>query len=480
MGAASPPGRVPEVSRRRSSYSDASVGIGIVHLGLGAFHRAHQAAYLDAWLERNGGGPWGICAANLRSNQAIVDALTAQDCRFHLAAYRDRDHVELREIRSIRRALFARDDQRALFAALTEPSTRIVTLTVTEKAYGLKAASGELDTDDPAIAHDLREPGRPRSVPGVLVEALRRRRLAGERPFTVLCCDNMPSNGRRTRLAVTELARRRRPELSAHIEDEVAFPSSMVDRIVPAVSAESRAKLATLIGHDDPAAVATEAFSQWVIEDTFTQGRPDWEPEGVEMVSDVSPWETMKLRLLNGAHSLLAYTGLLRGFTTVTEAIADPRLFALVDEYWREAGSSLTPRPPTDPRRYTALLLERFRNASLEHLLRQIAMDGSQKLPQRWLAGALANLEQGRPVGATAAAVAAWLAYVRGKDAAGAKWVVDDPLAARLAGCHRDSPADTVAALLALADIFPPRLAGHPGFRRDVLAAYTSLPVAPG
>jgi fructuronate reductase len=317
-------------------------------------------------------------------------------------------------------------------------------------------------------------------VPGVLVEALRRRRLSGARPFTVLCCDNMPANGRRTRIAVTELARRLNPELAAHIEDEVAFPSSMVDRIVPAVSAETRARLAGLIGHDDPAAVATEAFSQWVIEDSFTQGRPDWEPEGVEMVADVAPYETMKLRLLNGAHSLLAYAGLLRGFTTVAEAIADPALLAQLGEYWREADSSLRPRPPTDARRYTALLLERFRNASLEHSLSQIAMDGSHKLPQRWLAGALANLEQGRPAGATAAAVAAWLAYVRGEDAAGQTWVVDDPLAARLADCHRSSPADAVAALFELADVFPPRLAEHPRFRRDVLAAYTALLAASG
>lgn len=475
MAAASPPGRTPDVSRRRSTYSDASVGIGIVHLGLGAFHRAHQAAYLDAWLERNGGGHWGICAANLRSNHTIVDTLAAQSCRFHLAAYHDRDHVDLGEIRSIRRALFARDDQRALFENLTTPATRIVTLTVTEKAYGLKPASGELDTGDPAIAHDLREPGRPVSVPGMLVEALRRRRLAGVRPFTVLCCDNMPANGRRTRLAVIELARRQAPELAAHIEDEVAFPSSMVDRIVPAVSAESRARLAALIGRDDPAAVATESFSQWVIEDSFTQGRPDWEPEGVEMVADVAPYETMKLRLLNGAHSLLAYAGLARGFTTVAEAIADARLLAAVSDYWREAGASLPPRAPTDPQRYTAVLLERFRNDSLEHSLSQIAMDGSQKLPQRWLAGALANLEQGRPVGATAAAVAAWLAYVRGKDGAGAAWVVDDPFAARLAGCHRGSPADSVGALLAVGDVFPQRLAEHPEFRRAVLAAYTAL-----
>ena len=480
MAADSPAGRSPEVSWRRSSYADASVDIGIVHLGLGAFHRAHQAACLDAWLERNAGGPWGICAVNLRSNRAIVDALTAQGCRYHLAAWRDREHVELREIRSIRRALFARDDQRALFDALTASSTRIVTLSVTEKAYGLRPASGELDTGDAAIAHDLREPERPRSVPGVLVEALRRRRLAGVRPFTVLSCDNMPANGRRTRVAVTELARRRQPELAAHIEDRVAFPSSMVDRIVPAVSTESRAKLATLIGRDDPAAVATESFSQWVIEDSFTLGRPDWEPEGVQMVADVAPFETMKLRLLNGAHSLLAYAGLARGFTTVAEAIADPRLLAAVGDYWREAGSSLTPRAPVDSKTYTAVLLERFRNDALDHSLAQIAMDGSQKLPQRWLAGALANLEQGRPVGATAAAVAAWLAYVRGEDAAGKSWAVDDPLAPRLAACHRGSPGDTVATLLALADVFPQRLAEHPGFRREVLAAYESLQSARG
>jgi fructuronate reductase len=296
----------PGIRRRQTSYPDDRVDIGIVHLGLGAFHRAHQAWYLDAWLERNGGGSWGICAVNLRSNRGIVDTLDAQAGRYHLVEYSDRNQAVLSEIRSIRRALFAGDDKRALFAALTAPATRIVSLTVTEKAYGLLPASGELNLEDAAIAHDIRDPDRPESVPGVLVEGLRRRRLAGLRPFTVLCCDNMPDNGRRARIAVTELARRRQAELAAYIEDEVAFPSSMVDRIVPAVTEETRAQLAAVIGHEDPAAIATEAFSQWVIEDRFTQGRPDWEPEGVEMVADVAPYENMKLRLLNGAHSLLA------------------------------------------------------------------------------------------------------------------------------------------------------------------------------
>ena len=465
--------RLPEIVRRRPSYGATSVGI--VHLGLGAFHRAHQAAYVDAWLERNDGGPWGICAVNLRSNRAVVDALNAQGCRYQLALFRDREHVELREIGAIRRALFAGDDKRELFAALTAPATRIVSLTVTEKAYGLKAASGELDQDDAAIAHDLRNPGQPVSVPGVLVEALRQRRLAGVRPFTVLCCDNMPANGRRTRLAVTELARRRKPELAAYREDEVAFPSTMVDRIVPAVTDEARERIDRLIGHRDPVAVATERFSQWVIEDIFVEGRPDWESEGVEMVADVAPYETMKLRLLNGAHSLLAYVGLSLGFRTVAEAIADPRMLDLVGRYWHEAIASLGTRQPADPDRYTNALLERFRNDALEHALRQIAMDGSQKIPQRWLSGALANLDHGRPVGTTARAVAAWLAYVRGKDGARASWRVDDPLAGRLAACHRGSPTEAVAALLAIDDVFPPRLAAHPVFRRDVLAAYNDL-----
>jgi fructuronate reductase len=249
----------------------------------------------------------------------------------------------------------------------------------------------------------------------------------------------------------------------------------MVDRIVPAVTEETRAQLAAVIGHEDPAAIATEAFSQWVIEDRFTQGRPDWEPEGVEMVADVAPYENMKLRLLNGAHSLLAYAGLLGGFSTVGEAAADPALLVALDAYWQEAAASLGTRPPTDPGRYTRALLERFRNDALDHSLRQIARDGSQKVPQRWLAGALANLEQGRPIGATAAAVAAWLAYVRGKDGGGNSWALDDPLAERLAACHRGSAGDAVGALLSIGEVFPPRLAEHTAFRRAVLDAYGRL-----
>jgi fructuronate reductase len=447
-----------------------------VHIGLGAFHRAHQAAYLEAWLEHNGGGNWGICATNIRSNRALVEQMNAQQCRYHIAEYADRTHVQVTEIRSIHRVLFARDDKSALLAQMAAPETKIVSLTISEKGYCLSPASGELRLDDPDIAHDLINPDNPRTAPALLLAALKRRQRTGLEPFTVLSCDNMPENGQRTRRAVMTLAAEQSTQLAAWIKAEVAFPSSMVDRIVPAVTAEKLQALELLIGYPDPAAVACEAFSQWVIEDHFPAGRPDWESVGVEMVSDVGPYETMKLRLLNGAHSLLAYDGLQSGMTTVAEAVADPQLHTRLGDYLAEASTSLEPTTGLDAESYTRALLERFRNDALEHQLHQIAMDGSQKLPQRWLEGVRINLEQGRPIRATAAAVAAWMSYVRGKDQHGASYSVDDPLAAQLADCHRQNPApdDLVDALLAIRAVFPARLAERREFRDAVCNAYTA------
>jgi len=466
---------VTEITPRPSRYAPESVGIGIVHLGLGAFHRAHQAAYLEAWLNRHGGGDWGICAASIRSNRALVEALEAQGCRYHIAEYADASHVRVTEIRAIRRVVFAAADKTVLLGQMTAPGTRIVSLTVTEKGYCQSPASGELLTGDPDVAHDLTRPEEPRTAPALLLEALKRRRAAGTAPFTVLSCDNMPDNGARARRAVVALAANQSAALARWIEDEVAFPSTMVDRIVPALTDDSRRKLDALIGFHDAAAVACEAFSQWVVEDRFPAGRPDWEADGVEMVADVEPFETMKLRLLNGAHSLLAYSGLARGKATVAEAVADPALLALVRAYLDEAAASLGERAGLDPAAYGAALLARFGNDALEHRLAQIAMDGSQKLPQRWLDGALVNLEQGRPVGATAEAVAAWIAHVRGIGAAGAAHRVDDPMAARLADCHRRhaTAEGVVDALLGIREIFPARLASRRDFRDAVCKAYS-------
>lgn len=452
------------------------VGIGIVHLGLGAFHRAHQAAYIDACLERNG-GDWGIAAANIRSNRRLVELLEAQGCRYHLAAWADREHVQVREIGAIRRALFAGDDPRPLLDLMAAPPTRIVSLTVTEKAWCLAPATGELMLDAAGIAQDLRTPDAPTTAPGFVVAALERRRAAGHAPFTVLCCDNMPDNGRRAGTAVRTLAAARSPSLGAWIEREVAFPSTMVDRIVPAVTDAALERIAGLIGRRDPAAVSCEAFSQWVVEDRFCNGRPDFEHDGVELVADVRPFEIMKLRLLNGAHSLLAYLGLARGRTTVAEAIADSKLRRLVEAWFEEAAASLDPAAGLDPQTYARALLRRFANDALEHRLEQIASDGSQKIPQRWLEGALANLEAGRAIPVTVQAVAAWMAYVGGNDRNGRHWRVDDPLAGELRACHREHAraADIVDAMLALDDVFPARLAARADFRAGVREAFAAL-----
>ncbi|KAA0009924.1 mannitol dehydrogenase family protein [Billgrantia pellis] len=460
--------------------------IGIVHLGLGAFHRAHQAVYLERYRQRSGDGAWGVSSANLRGGVALVDALRDADYHYHVAEYADRDHVTLREIGVIEETLFSgRDaggqwgrDLDALLARLVSRETRLVTLTVTEKGYFLSPAEGSLLRDDPLIAHDIEHPQAPRTALGILVEALARRREAGLPPFTVLSCDNMPDNGKRTRTAVVELAACGNTELAAWIEREVAFPCSMVDRIVPAMTAADFARL-TELGIDDPNAVVGEAFSQWVVEDDFPLGRPAWEDEGVEMVADVAPFETMKLRMLNGSHSLLAYLGALDDIETVFDAVSRDDLMALLHRYMlREAAPTLAMPAGTDLEGYAEQLLYRFANDSLRHRLHQIAMDGSQKLPQRWLHGALARLEAGGDVPCIALGLAAWIRYTAGSDLHGNAHAVDDPMAgtfALLHEAHGEDHENLVLAFLELDAVVPPALAEHSGFAAEVVSAYRCL-----
>ncbi|MGQ4879024.1 mannitol dehydrogenase family protein [Billgrantia sp. LNSP4103-1] len=461
--------------------------IGIVHLGLGAFHRAHQAVYLERYRQRSGDGAWGVSSANLRGGVALVDALRDADYLYHVAEYADRKHVTLREIGVIEETHFTGQDSHtdrwgrdleALLARMASLETRLVTLTVTEKGYFLSPSEGSLLRDDPLIAHDIGQPQAPRSAPGILVEALARRRQAGVPPFTVLCCDNMPDNGRRTRAAVVQLAACRDAELAAWIEREVAFPCSMVDRIVPAMTETDFARLAEL-GVDDPNAVVGEAFSQWVVEDDFPLGRPAWEAEGVEMVDDVAPFETMKLRMLNGSHSLLAYLGALDDIETVFDAVSRDDLVALLHRYMLdEAAPTLAMPAGTDLDAYADSLLARFANDSLRHRLQQIAMDGSQKLPQRWLHGALARQETGAEVPCTALGVAAWIRYTLGVDLHGNAYAVDDPMAgtfALLHEAHGDDHEALVQAFLELDAVFPPALTERADFVEAVLAAYRRL-----
>lgn len=425
----------------------------IVHIGLGAFHRAHQAVYLQSYFDRTGDDSWHICAANIRSNQAIVDALQEAEHSYPVVAYASEDVATVTNVGVLSETLFAGSDKSALLQRLIDPGTRLVTLTVTEKGYGLLSNGEALNQDDPAVAADLRSIDAPKSVPGLLLAAVHARVSQGLPLFTVLSCDNLPHNGRRIQAAVRLMAERHHPELVERIQC-MSFPSSMVDRIVPAVTDEAIANSACWVGRQDPLVVVTEQFSQWVVEDNFANGRPDWEVDGVTMVDDVEPYETMKLRLLNGAHSLLAYAGLLLGHTTVDQAVADPALRSLVLAYFDEARVTVSVAVDLDD--YCAALLKRFANNSLHHQLAQIAMDGSQKVPQRWLRGVIDRKQQGLDSPITAMALACWMAHLRGEGVQGASYPINDPFAESLKQCVDDDPSAYVAKLMTLDGLVPP------------------------
>jgi fructuronate reductase len=409
-------------------YDRATVTPGIVHLGVGAFHRAHQAAYVDACLA-DGESNWGIVGVSLRSPDTR-DALKPQDGLYTLAI-RDSAGEQLQVIGSIQSLLVAPENPGAVLAALTDPRIRIVTLTITEKAY-LRAADGTLDSAHPDIVHDLANPGSPRTAHGFLAEALARRRIAGTLPFTVLCCDNLPANGATLHRLLIEFAKLRDADLGRHVADEVAFPSSMVDRIVPATTDADRTRIGQQLGVEDAWPVMTEPFRQWVVEDHFPAGRPAWERFGVTMVEDVGPFEDMKLRLLNGAHSGIAYLGLLSGHATVDRAFADPAIRQFVDRLWAEAIPTLPQDAGLDPIPYTAELAQRFSNTALAHRTAQIANDGSQKLPQRIVASALARLEAGLLPEHLSLVLAAWIAACAARGGALPEGHFTDPLDAAL------------------------------------------------
>jgi fructuronate reductase len=440
---------------------------GIVHIGLGAFHRAHQAVYTDDSLNRTP-GPWGICGVSLRSPDTR-DALAPQDCLYTVAV-RDASGDHLRVVGSITETLVAPEDPAAVLDRLTRPATRIVTITVTEKGYCHEPATGALNREHPGIRHDLEHPGQPQTLAGFLVEALDRRRKAGTAPFTVLSCDNLPDNGHVTAGILRQFATLRDPALGQWIADNVACPSSMVDRIVPATTDEDRETVAKALGVTDAWPVMTEPFSQWVIEDNFPAGRPAWEQEGAELVADVRPYELMKLRLLNGSHSCIAYLGYLAGHQTVSDAMADPVFVgfvkALMDE---EVTPTLDVPPGADLTRYKAALLERFANPALKHRTWQIAMDGSQKLPQRLLGTIRDRLAAGQPFDRLALGVAAWMRYVGGVDERGEAIDVRDPLADRL------KTLPDAASLLGVREVFGDDLPNNPAFVAAVTEALDRL-----
>ncbi len=464
-----------QASVRRPAYDRAALKSGIVHLGLGAFARAHLAEYTDDALEQVFGA-WGIIGASLqRPDQR--DRLKPQDGLYTFLK-RAPEGPALRVIGSVLDVMVAPEDPSALVARLAAAETRIVSLTVTEKGYCHDPATGRLKENHPDIVHDLEHPDTPRSAVGLIVAALRIRMAGGLVPLTALSCDNLPHNGKVLGGLVRDFAALRDDRLSSWIEANGAFPATMVDRIVPATTDADIAEVASLLGAEDAAPVIGEPFRQWAIQDCFVSGRPDWQLAGAQMVSEVAPFEFMKLRMLNGAHSCLAYLGYLAGHETVAEASADPVLARMLDGLWAEVIPTVPAPEGVDLAEYARALLVRFRNPAIRHRTWQIAMDGSQKLPQRLLGTIRDRLRAGAPFDHLALGVAAWMRYVAGADEKGAAIDVRDPLAAEFARIAAAAGRDAQAlsqGLIGIEAIFGADLPRQPAFTEAVARHLGSL-----
>jgi fructuronate reductase len=454
--------------------------VGIVHLGLGAFHRAHQAVYTQQAMAVSGETSWGICGVTQRS-PAVAEALLPQDCLYTVLE-RGAPGTKVCVVGAIRDVLVAQDQPEKVTDRLARPETRVVTLTVTEKGYRSDPSTGRLRDDDPEVLADAG--GRPpRTVVGQLVRGLEARWRRGSPSLTVLCCDNLPHNGDTLRGLVGDFGDLSLGSDAARLAswalDNVTFPNTMVDRIVPATTDEDRHEAMALLGLEDQAVVVTEPFSQWVVEDRFAGPRPAWDEVGATLVRDVAPYEEMKLRLLNGSHSALAYLGALAGYEFIADAVASPdfarfaRAFMDVD-----VTPTLTVPPGFDLVPYKEALMGRFADRALRHRTIQIAMDGSQKLPYRLLRTIAARLGAGHEPLHACLAVAAWMRFVTvGRADNGTVLPLDDPMAVRLraVAAGQSTAEATVAALLSLREVFPADLAANPTFRALLVEALEAL-----
>jgi fructuronate reductase len=475
--------RIPVAARPKVRPGE--VGAGIVHLGLGAFHRAHQAVYTEQAIAA-AGGDWGIVAVAPRRAQ-LVDALAGQDGLFSVISL-DGNGSHTTVVGALAGVRHAPRDPGAVVRLIADPTTRVVTLTVTEKAYLLDPATGRLRSDE-ALRAELAGRREPATVPGLLVAGLLARARTDAGPVALVSCDNLPANGRRLRDAVSQALALAGPAASPAtdwVRANVTFPGTMVDRIVPATTPTTLGAAQSALGVVDLAAVAAEPYRQWVIEDDFPGGRPAWQSAGAVLTHDAGPYERLKLRCLNGVHSAIAYLGALAGCETIAEALRLPGLPAVLERFVAEdVAPSLAPPNGLSVVEYGHSVLGRFANPAIDHRTKQVAMDGSQKLPQR----VLHTMADRRAAGATprwgALVVAAWMRFVSGYDDAGRPLPLDDPLAEEirkaLAGSHRSPPA-TVDALLGLDQVFSPELAGDPVVRDlivDWLGDLTGHGVAP-
>ncbi len=467
----------------RPTYDRQALKIGIVHLGIGAFMRAHMAAATEAAI---GAGDlrWGMVGVSLRQADTR-DALAPQDGLYTLAI-RDADaqgqpRQRLQVIGAVRSLLVAPENPQAVLNAIAAPDTRIVSLTVTEKGYCHDPATGALRLDHPDIVHDLAHPKAPRSAIGMLVYGLQLRHARGHGQLTLMSLDNLPANGRVLRAAVLRFAEEIDSTLRIWIEGQCRFPCSMVDRIVPKTTDADRETVSAALGCVDAWPVLGEPFFDWAIEDEFAADRPDWTLGGARFVPDAEPFEKLKLRMVNGTHSSLAYLGAMAGWQTVDKAIGQPALRMHIEALMRdEIEPTLPALPGLDVAAYRHNLLARYANPALAHRTHQIAMDGSQKLPQRLLGTLRDRLTRQLPVTRMALGLAAWMHYLRGVDELGQSYGIDDPHAAALTALYQQSLAQgvntqTVHAMLAYAPVFGD-LAGNAALTTALLPLLQSLP----
>ena len=429
---------------RKPAYDRARLRAGIVHLGLGAFHRAHQAVYTDEAIARSG-GDWGIIGVSLRSAD-VSGQLLPQDCLYSVLS-EDATGVELRVIGVVQEVLVASAGVSKIADVIARQDIRVLTLTITEKGYTLAADGKSLNRKDATVKSDLKNPAQPRSAIGILALGLQQRVAAGGAPVTIMSCDNLSANSKVLRAVLSDYLQSTFPVVLPWLKTAARFPCSMVDRIVPAMTDSGRQRQAQLLGLRDEGAVATEPFSQWIMEDDFAAGRPDWESAGALLVADIAPYENIKLRLLNATHSAIAYCGLLAGLETVDAVMADDTLRGYVRQLMQEDLMPALEAPGNfNLADYGEQLLARFSNPCLRHRCAQIAMDGSEKIRQRWLP----TLQQDSAAPNLVKALSAWCYYMLHTDMA-----IDDPRAEQLLLIREsDAAADErLIAVLACAQI---------------------------
>ncbi|MBL1178245.1 mannitol dehydrogenase family protein [Pantanalinema sp. GBBB05] len=438
---------------RIPAYDRHHITNGIFHIGVGGFHRAHQALYLDNYFHENPNSDWGICGVGLLEfDQRMRDALNSQDCLYTLVE-QSPEQDTARVIGAITQYLFAPENRQAVIDAMVDPQCRIVTLTITEGGYYYHEGSGEFDANHPTIQHDLQHPDAPIGVYGFLTAALEQRRKQGIAPFTVLSCDNLQGNGNIVKKMLSTFAELHDPELGQWIRNHVAFPNCMVDRITPATTPADIAMVREQFGIDDAWPVVAEPFLQWVVEDKFSAGRPELETVGVQFTDDVHPYEMMKIRLLNASHLLIGYLGTLMGYSYSYETMADPLIRQAVEHLMEEVTPTLQPVSGINLDQYKQTLVERFANPKIRDQLPRLCLNGSAKLP-KWVLGSLREkMQQGSTIDYLSLTIAVWFRYLNGQDDQGNAIAIDDPMADILHQRARSGGSDPNS-LLELSELF--------------------------